>query len=117
MEREMIEKPEEKEFFLSQRWSKKKKKGREFLFSFSSFTFVSRLFLGDLWRLIRNLHLVGKRYLYFYKLWRWYEKEVRSFMKKENFLYKSSRKEKEVVTYEFQREFLINLEIPNKIFN
>lgn len=38
-------------------------------------------------------------------------------MKKENFLYKSSRKEKEVVTYEFQREFLINLEIPNKIFN
>lgn len=116
MEREMIEKPEEKEFFLSQRWSKKKKKSREFLFSFSSFTFVSRLF-GDLWRLIRNLHLVEKRYLYFYKLWRWYEKEVRSFMKKENFLYKSSRKEKEVVTYEFQREFLINLEIPNKIFN
>lgn len=46
MEREMIEKPEEKEFFfLSQRWSKKKKKkDGEFLFSLSPFVVSSATF-------------------------------------------------------------------------
>lgn len=109
MEREMIEKPEEKEFFSVATMIEKEKEKR---WRISFFSLSVRCFLGDLWRLIRSLENVVCIFINFGDDTR---KKFAALWRRENFLYKSCRKE--VVTYEFQREFLINLEIPNEIFN